>query len=195
MNVCGCSASPQNDPGSLRFDTSVLAFPSTIWENNLILLFPHWEDFHNKFVAHLKISSLAVSRIPEISHFELVEAKSQHPITRCTTKAPKSVPTGQRLTAVLARYLRWGHIYINVHRFIAVILESVAWISTWQREKLGDAFRSHIQAAPTPFLQWRRIGSNWGQWREQGRRRGRPKCAQEQNHRQFSTQNPLRFHV
>lgn len=33
MNVCGCSASPQNIPGSRRFETSVLALPSTICNN------------------------------------------------------------------------------------------------------------------------------------------------------------------
>lgn len=33
MNVCSCSASPQNMPGSRRFDTSVLALPSTIWKS------------------------------------------------------------------------------------------------------------------------------------------------------------------
>jgi hypothetical protein len=32
MNVCGCSVSPQNKPGSFRLLTSVLALPSTIWK-------------------------------------------------------------------------------------------------------------------------------------------------------------------
>lgn len=80
--------------------------------------------------THLKISALTMSRIQEISYFELVKAKSQHPVARCSTKAAEPVPTGQRLTAVLVRYLRRGYVYINVHCFVAVILKGVAHIST-----------------------------------------------------------------
>ncbi len=78
---------------------------------------------------YLQKATLAIRCIHQCTNFELFETQSQHPVSWCTTKTTKTIPTCHRTTTILICHFRRRNVLVDVNSFIAMIFKCFGWTS------------------------------------------------------------------
>lgn len=73
-------------------------------------------------LAHLQITAFAVGGVDQRSDLKLFEGETEHPVFGDASNAFEAIPTRQRPEAIQVSDGRRRHVYVNVHRLIAVIV-------------------------------------------------------------------------
>lgn len=69
---------------------------------------------------------MTVGRIDQSAHFELLEPYPEYPIPRRPSERTEPVPACHRLPKGLWSHLRGGHVLIDVHCLVAVVVLGIA---------------------------------------------------------------------
>lgn len=77
-------------------------------------------------IHNLQIAAIALRRIHQRAHLELLEAQPEHPVAWGAAERAEAIGAGHRAAAIVVGHLGRGDVLVHVDRFVAVVLDCVA---------------------------------------------------------------------
>lgn len=72
--------------------------------------------------SYLHITTFAVAGIQQAPNFEFVELNPEYPVLGSSPEGPEPVPARHRFPECLLGHLRTGHVLVDFHGLVAVVL-------------------------------------------------------------------------